>query len=136
MIRCLITHWLALRALEKAERSLQFGGAIAANEILNISQVDQGELSSHQASRIYRDRTVREAVIMQLIQVGSFWLHQSRHAVDLVMRARANGHYKIVVEAAVNLSVVEHTKETDHRELIVRLIQQDYQQQRTYRGLQ
>lgn len=136
MLRYLRTHRLALRSLRGAERSLHIGGASSANEILNINQLDPGELSSQQASRIYSDRTVRDAVIMQLIDVGSFWLCQSQHAATPDKRNRADSHYKVVLEAATSLSIAEHTNEVNHRELVGGLMRQQYQQERKYREMQ
>lgn len=135
MLRFLRTHWLALRSLRQAQHSLGFDDSTMASTILNIDHTDPNELGSRQISHIYRDRTVRDAVVMQFIQVGSFWLHQSLHSTSPDMKALANSYYKVLLEAAIHLSIAEHTKESNHRNIISNLIREHYQEERGFRQL-
>jgi hypothetical protein len=135
MFRLMRIQWAALRALEDAERALGLEGPIHANDILNISAVDPGELSIEQASKIYRERTVRDAVVMILIHVGSFWLHHSLLAKDAALKQRAKQYHRIAIGAATRLSVLEHAKELNHCELIQQMVQKSFEENRRMREL-
>jgi len=126
-VRLLRGEWMAYRALIPA---IEADGTVppdqvisTARRILFIKETHVNELSFREMiGDIYHDRPVRDAVIMLLINVGSFW--KCRAALCETPRDRREAAFNLAVAtvAATALAQRQWTRETEHASIVRRYI--------------
>jgi hypothetical protein len=92
------------------------------NRIISIHDIDPDQLDFQQLVSVYQGRSLRDGVIMHLIQVGAFWLDRTQSAISQKDRDEAHEFLNVVVDATTGLAQQEWRKETNHRELILKQI--------------
>jgi hypothetical protein len=126
-IRHLRGEWLAFRALVAAIESAgtvpEERVMLTARRVLFIKETYEHELAfGEMIGDVYGDRTVRDAVIMQLINVGGFWKCRAALCESRRDRQDAAFNLAIVSAAATALAQQEWTRETEHASIINRYI--------------
>ena len=125
MFRMTRALWMATKALSDVLYLLGDRDSTRSNRIVSIDEVDPDQLTFQQLVEVYRKRTLRDGVIMHLIYVAAFWLGRSRSASSQAAREEAESNFRVVAEAATNLAQREWSKETDHRGLILKNIEEE-----------
>lgn len=98
------TRATAMYGINVAREALRLDVPWPNEEILDTSHQAPNELSSKHLYSIYKERGVGGAAVMQLIEVGSFWLHHSVHGVSTKVKTYATTNYQLVAAAASHIA--------------------------------
>lgn len=122
MFRATRALWMATKAVADALHSLGHRDTKLPHKVISIHEIDPDQPDFQQLVSIYRDRTLRDGVIMHLIDVGAFWMDRAQDASNANDRHEAHEFVHVVADAATGLAQKEWWKETNHRKLILEKI--------------